>query len=164
MEFTYYKTKDLNAFENDLKDLSLNNNYNFNKEVEVLDENDILKNANKINPGLLTGFNGHSKTISYYLTSHKGNYLVIIEETNYQGYIGLTIIFNKNTFKLRNKGLMGVLIGLSARTGGSLLLSLLGIEFMNFKYQRFMAIKGPLGKELEETIKMTLGEPVIIKV
>lgn len=95
MEFTYYKTKDLNAFENDLKDLSLNNNYNFNKEVEVLDENDILKNANKINPGLLKGFNGQAKTISYYLTSHKGNYLVIIEETNYQGYIGLTIIFNK---------------------------------------------------------------------
>ncbi|MGV3245037.1 hypothetical protein [Staphylococcus sp. 11262D007BW] len=164
MEFTYYKNKDLNAFENDLKDLSLNNNYNFSKEVEVLDENDILKNANKTKPGLLKRFNGQAKIISYYLTSHKGNYLVIIEETSYQDYIGLTIIFNKNTFKLSNKGLMGVLVGLSAMRGGSLLLSLLGIEFMNFKYKRFMAIKGPLGKELEETIKMTLGGPVIIKV
>lgn len=164
MNFAYHESKNLNEFEAHLKELSLNKNYNFSKKVEVLDKNDSLKIANKINPGLLKGFHGQAKIISYYLTSHKGNYLIIIRETNYHGYIGLTIIFNKNTFKLNNKGLMGVLVSLSTMTGGSLLLNLLGIKLMTSKHKYFMAIQGPLGKELEETIKMTLAGPVIIKV
>lgn len=164
MNFAYHESENLNEFEAHLKELSLNKNYNFSKEVKVLDKNDTLKIANKINPGLLKGFNNQVKIISYYLTSHKGNYLIIIGETNYQDYIELTIIFNKNTFKLNNKGLIGVLVSLSTLTGGSLLLNFLEIKFMTSKHKYFMAIQGPLGKELEETIKMTLGGPVIIKV
>lgn len=83
MEFTYYEQKNLDDFENQLKELALNKRYKFNKEVEVLKEEEILENSSSHNSVLLQVLKDNAQTTTYHFKSHKSNYLTIIGETKH---------------------------------------------------------------------------------
>lgn len=67
MDFVYFENKNLDDFENQLKELALNKKYKFNKEVEVLKENEILEKASSYNRELLKVFKDNAQITTYYL-------------------------------------------------------------------------------------------------
>lgn len=163
MEFAYYESKPLNNFENELKDLALNKKYTFNKEVEVLKENEILEKSNSHERELLKIFKDNAKITTYHFKNHRSNYLIIIGETNKPNVIGLTVIFDKKPFKQIGKAALGSLIAFTAVSGGSLLLAVAGLGILGSYFKRTFTIKGPLGKDLTRMIENNFGEPIEVK-
>lgn len=163
MDFAYYKAKSLNDFENELKALALNKKYTFSKETEVLKEEEILEKSNSHERELLKVFKDNAQIITHHFKSHKSNYLIIIGETKTPNIIGLTVIFDKKPFKQIGKVALGSLIGLTAMSGGSLLLAAAGLGILGSYFKRTFTIKGPLGKEITRIIENHFGEPVEIK-
>ncbi|MFT3659752.1 MULTISPECIES: hypothetical protein [Staphylococcus] len=99
----------------------------------------------------------------YHFKNHKSNYLVIIGDTETPNVVGLTVKFDKKPFKQMGKAALGFLIGLTAMSGGSLLLAAAGLGILGSYFKRTFTIKGPLGKEITRIIKNHFGEPVEIK-
>ncbi|WP_445194768.1 hypothetical protein [Staphylococcus xylosus] len=163
MEFAYYEAKSLNDFENELKALALNKKYTFSKDIEVLKEDEILEKSSSYERELLKVFKDNVQITTYHFKNHKSNYLIIIGETNIPNVIGLTVIFDKKPFKQMGKAALGTLIGLTAMSGGSLLLAAAGLGIIGSYFKRTFAIKGPLGKEITRIIENQFGEPVEIK-
>ncbi|MDN6742457.1 MAG: hypothetical protein L0L63_08425 [Staphylococcus equorum] len=163
MDFAYYENKNLDDFENQLKELALNKKYKFNKEVEVLKENEILEKSSSHHRELLKVFKDNAQIITYHFKSHKSNYLIIIGETTYPNIIGLTVIFDKKPFKQMGKAALGSLIGLTAVSGGSLLFALAGLGVLGTYFKRTFTLKGPLGKDISQIIENKIGESVEIK-
>lgn len=161
MEFAYYETKTLTDFENELKTLALNK-YQFSKEVEVLKEEEILEKSNSHEREILKVFKDNAQITTYHFKSHKSNYLIIIVETKTPNIIGLTVIFDKKPFKQIGKVALGSLIGLTAMSGGSLLIAAVGLGIIGSYFKRTFTIKGPLGKEITKFIERHFGEPVKI--
>ncbi|MCC2089971.1 hypothetical protein KRP69_12170 [Mammaliicoccus sciuri] len=160
MEFAYYEAKELNDFENELKALALNKKYTFSKEVEVLKEDEILEKSDNHERELLKVFKDNAEITTYHFKSHKSNYLIIIGETKTPNVIGLTVIFDKKPFKQMGKAALGTLIGLTALSGGSILLAAAGLGILGSYFKRTFTIKGPLGKDLTRIIENNFGEPV----
>ena len=127
MEFAYYETKPLNDFENELKTLALNKKYTFSKDIEVLKEDEILEKSSSHERELLKVFKNNAQITTYHFKNHKSNYLIIIGETKTPNVIGLTVIFDKKPFKQMGKAALGSIIGLTAMSGGSLLLAAAGL-------------------------------------
>ncbi|MCJ0941337.1 hypothetical protein [Mammaliicoccus sciuri] len=161
MEFTYYKTKDLNAFENDLKVLALNKNYQFSKETEVLKEDEILEKSSGHERDLLKIFKNNAQFTTYHFKNHKSNYLIIVGETNLPNIFGLTVIFDKKPFKQLGKIAIGSLIALAS--GGGILAMGAVFGILTSVARRTLVIKGPLGKEIAQIIENRLGKPIEIK-
>ena len=162
MEFAYYEAKSLNDFENELKTLALNKKYTFSKDIEVLKEDEILEKSSSHERELLKVFTDNAQITTYHFKSHKSNYLIIIGETKTPNVIGLTVILIK-PFKQMGKAALGTLIGLTAMSGGSLLLAAAGLGIIGSYFKRTFTIKGPLGKEIARIIENYFGEPVEIK-
>lgn len=55
---------------------------------------------------------------------------------------------------------LGSLIGLTAISGGSVLLAVAGIGILGSYFKRTFTIKGPHGKDLTRIIENNFGEPV----
>ena len=91
----------------------------------------------------------------YHFKNHKSNYLVIIGDTETPNVVGLTLNLIK-PFKQMGKAALGFLIGLTAMSGGSLLLAAAGLGILGSYFKRTFTIKGPLGKEITRIIKITL--------
>ncbi|MBL0377877.1 MULTISPECIES: hypothetical protein [unclassified Staphylococcus] len=163
MEFAYYEAKALNDFENKLKALALNKKYTFSKSIEVLKEDEILEKSSSYERELLKVFKNNSQITTYHFKSHKSNYLIIVGETKTPNVIGLTVIFDKKPFKQMGKAALGTLIGLTAMSGGSILLAAAGLGIIGSYFKRTFTIKGPLGKEITRIIENHFGEPVEIK-
>lgn len=164
MEFTFYEQKNLDDFENQLKKLALNKRYKFNKEVEVLKEDEILENSSSHNRALLKVFKDNAQITTYHFKSHKSNYLIIIGDTKQPNVVGLTVIFDKKPFKQTGKFALGTLLAVSAAmSGGSILVALAGFGVMSSYLRRTLAIKGPLGKDISQIIENKMGKPVEIK-
>ncbi len=96
MEFAYYKQKNLDSFENQLKELALNKHYKCNKEVKELKEDEILEKSSSHERELLKVFKDKAQMTTYHFKNHKCNYLIIVGETKDPGVIGLAVIFDKN--------------------------------------------------------------------
>ncbi|PZL46035.1 hypothetical protein [Staphylococcus aureus] len=161
MEFTYYETKSLNDFENELKTLALNKKYTFSKETGVLKEDEILEKSNSHERELLKVFKDNAQITTYHFKSHKSNYLIIMGETKAPNIIGLTVIFNKKPFKQMGKIALGWLIALTS--GGSILAIGAVFGILTSVARRTLVIKGPLGKEISQIIENELGETIEIK-
>ena len=156
-------SNDNNDFENELKTLALNKKYTFSKDIEVLKEDEILEKSSIHERELLKVFKDNAQITTYHFKSHKSNYLIIIGETKTPNIIGLTVIFDKKPFKQMGKAALGTLIGLTAMSGGSLLLAAAGLGIIGSYFKRTFTIKGPLGKEIARIIENHFGEPVEIK-
>ncbi|GAB1613581.1 hypothetical protein HB162lentus_22260 [Mammaliicoccus lentus] len=163
MDFIYYKQKNLDHFENQLKELALNKNYKFNKEIEVLKENEILEKSGNHERELLKIFKNNAQITTYHFKNHKSNYLIIIGETNTPGIIGLTVIFDKKPFKQTGKLALASLLTLSLLSGGGIIAAIAGLGVLGSYAKRTFAIKGPLGKEISEIIENKLGQPIEFK-
>ena len=156
-------SNDNNDFENELKTLALNKKYTFSKDIEVLKEDEILEKSSIHERELLKVFKDNAQITTYHFKNPKSNYLIIIGETKTPNIIGLTVIFDKKPFKQMGKAALGTLIGLTAMSGGSLLLAAAGLGIIGSYFKRTFTIKGPLGKEIARIIENHFGEPVEIK-
>lgn len=163
MEFAYYKQNNLNDFENQLKELALNKHYKYNKEVEVIKEEEILEKSSSHEGELLKIFKDKAQMTTYHFKNHKSNYLIIVGETKDPGVIGLAVIFDKKPFKQTGKLALGSLLAVSAISGGSILVAMAGLGVLSSYLSRTLIIKGPLGKELSQIIESNFGKPIEIK-
>lgn len=163
MEFAYYKEKNLDSFENQLKELALNKHYKYNKEVEVLKEDEILEKSSSYERELLKIFKDKAQMTTYHFKNHKSNYLIIVGETKDPGVIGLAVIFDKKPFKQTGKLAMASLLGLSILSGGGILAAVAGLGVLGSYFKRTLTVKGPLGKEIAQIIESNFGKPIEIK-
>lgn len=146
-----------------MKEIALNKHYKYNKEVEVLKEDEILEKSSNHERELLKIFKDKAQMTTYHFKNHKSNYLIIVGETKDPGVIGLAVIFDKKPFKQTEKLAMATLLGLSILSGGGILAAVASLGVLGSYAKRSFAIKGPLGKEIAQIIESNFGKPIEIK-
>ncbi|BFT97000.1 MULTISPECIES: hypothetical protein [Staphylococcus] len=99
MKFTFYNNKNLQIFEDKIKQLALDKDHKFSKREEILKEEDILDKSNKVSRELLKTFKDNAKITNYSFYGKRSNYEIVIGETRFDSIISVYILFNSRPYK-----------------------------------------------------------------
>ncbi|MFD2831061.1 hypothetical protein [Corticicoccus populi] len=157
MKFINYEKKDLTEFEETLKTLVLNKGYKYHKTEKFLNKDEIVSQSlDNTSRELIKLFEDNTKITVYSLTHRKSNYYITIAEEPNKNIMSVQVIFSTKPIKQLGK----LLIGLPLITFGGPFAVLVGVAAYTSSFNRFLTIKGPLGKSISNTIYKTLGEPI----
>ncbi|WP_414055550.1 hypothetical protein [Macrococcus equi] len=156
MKFAFYEKIDIKELEEKLRNLALEKDYKFDKEVETLNDDEVInKSSYDISRKLLKIFGDKSMITTFHVKHHKHNYFVTVGQSEDNKINGISVIFHNKPIKQLGKMGLAVLT-LSTLPVSGVIIPLAGlvtsVSLATSSVKNLLTIKGSLKSDLTTII------------
>lgn len=156
MKFAFYEKINIEKLEQELRILALANDYKFDKEVEALNDDEVInKGYYDISRKLIKVFGDKCEITTFSINHHKHTYFITVGESEDKNLYGISIIFyNKPIKQLAKAGIATLMLATLPASGVILPLAgfLTSIGLTTSSVKNILTFKGPLKDEISEIV------------